>query len=355
MANKDPSRTEKPTGKKISDARKDGKVVSSPDVSSFVILIAGLLMLFITVPMLRDAFIYTLRLISDTDCRMTWDNQIIHKGALTAILTIAKITAPFMLAMALFAILVMRCQVGKFFHLKPLKWKFSGLNPKSGLMQLLPNKQNIIKLLLTMAKVFSIGYFVYLSIRSDMENFPMLIYMPLAQSGEWLAKRCLAIMLKVLVFFVVIAIIDYIVKKKKYIDDLMMTKQEVKDERKNSEGDPLIKSKIRQKMRALIRAGMMKSVINADVIITNPTHVAVALKYEYGAYAPKVVAKGLRKTALRIKMLGKLAGVPTIEAPPLARSLYRNTDVGHYIPPEFYGAVAAILAKLHKSGRKVFT
>jgi flagellar biosynthetic protein FlhB len=212
-----------------------------------------------------------------------------------------------------------------------------------------------MKLLLTISKVSLIGYFVYLSIRSDLDNLPTLIYMPLLESSNWLAKRCLIIVLKVLAFYIAIAAADYFIKKKKYYDDMMMTKQEVKDERKNQEGDPLIKSKIRQKMRALIRASMMKAVPRADVIITNPTHVAVALKYEYGAYAPKVIAKGLRKTALRIKLMGKLAGVPIIEAPPLARSLYRNTEVGQYIPPEFYGAVAAILAKLHKSGKKVFT
>ena len=205
-----------------------------------------------------------------------------------------------------------------------------------------------------MSKVGIIAYLVYLSLRSDFEVLPKLMFMPLDASMRWLAETAYLLVFKVLTLYTAIAVIDYIVKRKKYYDDLMMTKQEVKDERKNAEGDPLIKSKIRQKMRQILRSSMMNAVPQADVVITNPTHVAIALKYEFGTYAPKVVAKGLRKTALRIKLLAKLSGIPVIEAPPLARTLYRNTDIGQFIPPEFYGAVAAILAKLHKSGAKRF-
>ena len=128
----------------------------------------------------------------------------------------------------------------------------------------------------------------------------------------------------------------------------MMSKDEVKDEKKNAEGDPKIKMKIRNKMRSMHFANMQSNVRTASVVITNPTHVAVALEYIPGQSAPKVVAKGLRKKALRIKQIAKDAGIPTIEAPPLARSLYRTTEVGQTIDQQFYSAVAIILAKIFK-------
>jgi flagellar biosynthetic protein FlhB len=248
----------------------------------------------------------------------------------------------------------MRAQGGKYFSPKALKWKLSALNPQKGMMSMLPSKQNMIKLGLTLSKLAVIGYLAYVTIKGDFEDFIKLPIMPVLVSVNWLAWRCIILVFRILLLYAVIAVIDYIVKKRKYVDDLMMTKQEVKDERKNAEGDPQVKAKIRTKMRQLLRSSMMTSVPSADVVITNPTHVAVALKYEFGSYAPKVVAKGLRKSAERIKFLAKKNEIPIVEAPPLARSLYRNTDIGGFIPSEFFGAVAAVLAKLQKNGKKSF-
>ena len=135
----------------------------------------------------------------------------------------------------------------------------------------------------------------------------------------------------------------------------MMTKQEVKDERKNAEGDATVKGKIRQKMRELTMMKMIVEVPKADVVITNPIHVAVAIRYQKGFIAPKVVAKGLRKRAKRIKEIAMFAGVPVIEEPPLARNLFRKTKLGSFIPSELFGAVATILAQLHNSGKKHYT
>jgi len=123
---------------------------------------------------------------------------------------------------------------------------------------------------------------------------------------------------------------------------------------KNAEGDPRIKSKIRAKMRQILQQQMMSNLPEADVVVTNPIHVAVALKYDSGSFAPKIIAKGLRKRAAKIKELAKLHEIPIVEAPPLARSLYRNADVGAFIPTQLFSAVAAILAKLQRDKRKVF-
>ncbi|MDD3035860.1 MAG: EscU/YscU/HrcU family type III secretion system export apparatus switch protein, partial [Candidatus Saccharimonadaceae bacterium] len=337
MANKDPSRTEQATSKKIEETRKEGQVLTSPELSSFIILLGGSIMLFLSIPMISGSFMNFFTQITLTDCRETWKEEEVINITIKFFWEITKSSGPFCFAIFMLALIVMRAQVGKYFSMTALKWKFSGLNPKSGVMSLLPNKQNAIKLGLTGAKVMVVACFVYYSIKGDFEDFLKLPLMPLMPAAVWMGQRCFIMVLKILTVFVAIVIIDYVVKRKKYYDDLMMTKQEVKDERKNQEGDPRIKAKIRSKMRQLIRASMMKSIKKADVVITNPTHVAVALKYEFGTYAPTVVAKGLRKTAERIKEIARMNDIPIVEAPPLARSLYRNTPLGGFIPAEFFG------------------
>lgn len=353
MANPDPSRTEKPTTKRIVDARKDGQVLTSPDVSSFVILLGGLLLLIVTVPMLHDGFNDTFRMVLNADCRHSWDSQTVNYGANLSAMILLKLCAPIMFGCCLLSAIVMRAQVGKYFSTGPLKWKFDSFK-MNGVKQLLPNKANLMKLLLTIGKILLIGVITYITIRADYEEILGLPHLPVYVSATWMLKRFLILLLRIIGLFAIIAVIDYIQKRKQYYDKLMMTKQEVKDERKNAEGDPQIKAKIKSKMRQLLMMKMIMEIPKADVVVTNPTHVAVALKYSPGSPAPIVVAKGLRKRALRIKMIAKQHNVPIIEAPPLARSLYRTTKIGNFIPPELFGAVAAILAKLHQQGLRSY-
>ncbi|OGV49669.1 MAG: hypothetical protein A2017_07375 [Lentisphaerae bacterium GWF2_44_16] len=354
MANKDPSRTEKPTGKKINEVRQDGNVLSSPDVLSFVMILGGTLLLFITVPQMYRAFENSLRMITDIDCRQSWNNQTLINGAWTSLQILGGLLAPITFGLCFFAVITMRAQVGKYFSLKAIKWKFNAFNPASGIRSLLPSKHNLIKFLLTLAKVTVVSYLVYLLIKKDFDEILTLPFMPLDASLAWAVKRSYMLVFKILAMFMAIAVIDYVVKKRKYFEDMMMTKQEVKDERKNAEGDPIIKSKIRQKMRQMLRNRMARAIPGADVVIANPIHVAVALKYDADLPAPQVVAKGLRKRALLIKKIARENNVPIVEAPPLARSLYRTTKLGGYIQPQFYSAVAIILAKLQRNGKRAF-
>lgn len=352
MANPDPSRTEKPTAKKIGKARNEGRVLTSPDVSSFCMLLGGLMLFLITVPMLRDAFSDIMRLICNVDCRHNWDANSLSYGTQLASQFIAKVTLPFMFGISLLALLTMRLQVGKYFSIKALKWKFNSLKPN--FKSILPNKDNLIKLLLTLGKVGLIGLVVYASIRQEFDNLFKLPFESIYNSIAWLLEKSFYIVLRVITLFAAIAVLDYIHKRKQYYDNLMMTKQEVKDERKNSEGDPVIKAKIRAKMKQLLMSQMMANLPKADVVITNPTHVAVAIQYQPSSFAPIVVAKGLRKRAQKIKNLAREYDIPIVEALPLARSLYRNTKIGQFIPEELFGAVAAILAELHKTGKRKF-
>jgi len=352
MANKDPSKTEKPTKKRITKARNEGNVLTSPDIGSMIIILVGTAVLFMLAPALRDGFRTALMHCMDIDCRQDWNEESLTAGGTFSMLTLMRILGPSVTILTVFGVISMRLQVGKYFSIKPLKWKFDFINPKRGLTSLVPNKQNLVNLGLTMGKVVLIGGLVYISIKSQMNEIRELGTLSLHDSISWMCWESVFLILKIMALFIFIAAADYAFKRKKYFDDLKMSKQEIKDERKNSEGDPMIKGKIRSKMREILRSQMMRQVPDADVIVTNPTHVAVAIKYEIGGFAPMVVAKGLRKRAERIKLIARQYDIPIIEAPPLARSLYRNIKVNTFITVDFYTPVAAILARLHRSGRK---
>lgn len=354
MANKDPSRTERPTARKLKKTREKGNVLTCPDLSSFVIILVGTLLLFITLPWTADAFRYTLGLVLQANCRESWSDHQVWTGTIAGAKLLAQVLAPACLGICLTAYLIMRWQVGKFFSFKPLHWKFNHLfRPQAAFKELLPNKRSAIRLGINSIKVFIVGYFIYVTLRNEFGELLNLNMMPIVPAVRWVALNAVILVFKILGVFVLVVAASYWHRKHEYYDNLMMTKQEVKDEHKDMEGDPRVKAKIRGKMRELFVRIMMGNLKKADVVITNPTHVAVALRYKpEDDAAPIVIAKGLRKRALRIKMLAKLYGVPVVEAPPLARSLYRNVKIGAFIPPEFYRAVAAILAKLHRSGMR---
>ncbi|MBN2640116.1 MAG: EscU/YscU/HrcU family type III secretion system export apparatus switch protein [Victivallales bacterium] len=354
MANKDPSKTEAPTKKRIDKAREEGNVMTSPDIMSMLMICAGCMLMLVLGPDIRDGFGEIFSRIFKIDCREDWTNADLSSGGTFSIVFIGKVMAPTLIIICILAMFFMRFQVGKYFSIKTLKWKFDFANPKKGLMSLAPNKQNFVKLGLTLAKVILIGGLVYASMSSQMDALRQLPTIPLQEAISWMVWESFFLTLKIMVLFIFIAVADYIFKRKKYFDDLKMSKQEVKDERKNAEGDMMMKGKIRQRMRELMRSQVMRNVPDADVILTNPTHVAVAIKYEIGGFAPMVVAKGLRKRAERIKLIARQYKIPIVESPPLARSLYRNTKVNNYIQVEFYTPVAAILAQLHRSGKRKF-
>ncbi len=347
---KDPSKTEKATEKAIQDAKKSGNVLTSQELNSLAIVLAGVLLLFLTFRQMHDGFHNMYYLILDIDCRKTWNISHYSHGAMYGAQILTQILMPFFLVISIVAIAVIRAQTGHYFETEPLHWKLDQLNPVTGMKQIMPSVKNTVKL-----KVSVIALFVYFAIKQDMDNIMSLPLQPLKTGVLWVFDRSAILIFQILALFGVLAIIDYIWQHKKYHDDLMMTKQEVKDERKNAEGDQQIKGKIQQKMRELTLMKIIVEVPKADVVITNPIHVAVAIRYEKGFAAPKVVAKGLRKRAQRIKQIAIDSGVPIIEEPPLARNLYRTTRLGKFIPSGLFSAVAAILAQLHNSGKKHYS
>ncbi len=352
MENKDPSRSEQATAKKIQETRRDGNVMKSQDIVSVAVLFIGfILTILLTAPELADAFGDIFKSISLVDCRKNWTEEFFISGGIASILLMGKIILPVGCAAGLTAILALKMQIGPYFSTKTLEWKLDKLKPNFS--SITPKPQMFVQLGLTMSKMSVIAIFIYLTITSNVRAFIELPMRNFRGALQWILELILFLIIKIICILIILAIIDYIYKRVKYFVDIRMTKQEVKDERKNADGDPRVKSEIRKRMYKLFFS-IMAQVPKADVVITNPTHVAVALKYEPGSPAPTVVAKGLRKRAQRIKEVARNAGVPIIEAPPLARGLYRGSKLGEFIPSQFFSAVAAILARLHKAGIRSF-
>ncbi|MDE6921236.1 MAG: flagellar biosynthesis protein FlhB, partial [Lachnospiraceae bacterium] len=236
---------------------------------------------------------------------------------------------------------------------KPLKPKFSKLNPISGAKRLF-SKEKIIELLKSIAKIILIMAIVYSTVKDDWVYLVQFYGMPLNQAIELIGSVVINMGLKISLVFMIVAFADLFYQRRKFNNDIKMTKQEVKDEYKNAEGDPQIKGKIRAKMREASQRRMMQDVPKADVVITNPTHYAVAIRYDAATgTAPVVLAKGADYVAQKIKEIARESKVEIVENKPLARMLYANVDIGQEVPPELYQAVAEVLAMVYKMQGKI--
>lgn len=352
-------KTEEPTQKKLQDTRKDGKVAKSKELSSGVELIALFLILKFWVGSMGARFMKLFSKIYDKipDYTTYWDGyihkmdyHILFKDVLVEILIEL---APFLIIGVIIAVGINMLQFKFQVTWKPMKPKLSKLNPVSGMKKLF-SKEKIIELLKSILKVILISWLVYATIKDDWVYLYKFYDMPLNQVIELIGNIVINLGLKISFFFLIIAFADFGYQKYKFKNDVKMTKQEVKDEYKNSEGDPQIKGKIRQKMREVSQRRMMQDVPKADVVITNPTHFAVAIKYTPESNsAPIVLAKGADVLAQKIKEIARENKVEIVENKPLARMLYANVDIGQEVPPELYQAVAEVLAMVYKMQGKI--
>lgn len=352
-------KTEQPTAKKLSDARADGKVAKSRELDNAV----GLLLLFIilrsTMQNLGDGMLglfdtfYGLipEFISINRSGMTGRavSQLITKALLEAFWMVLPFFAVGFLAMFLINLWQVKWRITT----KPLKPTFGKFNPINGFKRFF-SKDSLVELLKSIAKIILITWVAYAVVSDNMRMLLLLFDMSFMQSVMFVGSVVLDAGFRISVAYFIIGILDYIYQKWKFKDDLKMTKQEVKDEFKNSEGDPQIKGKQRARMREASQRRMMQDVPKADVVITNPTHYAVALKYDAEeAQAPIVLAKGMDYLALQIKEKAKEADIEIVENKPLARMLYANVEVGEEIPPELYQTVAEILAAVYRMKNKL--
>ena len=336
-------KTEKATPKKRRDARERGQVLKSQEVGTAVSMLCMFGFMLAYSPTLVGSL---MALYNDYlgESMLLWGLSSFDGGmkglAVTLLLRIARILAPIMGIAMVSGLAANLLQVGFLFPTKTLAPKFSRINPLEGFKRML-SLQTLIKLLVSLAKVIVLGYILYTEYRKRLLVFPGFIgenpYLAIID----ILKSAFSIGLKMALAMAVIAAADFFYQYFKFEKDLKMTKQEVKDEYKMTEGDPKIKGRIRQKQRQMSMMRMMDAVPQADVVITNPTHFAVALKYEQGgAGAPKVVAKGQDYLARRIKEVAIENKVEIVENKPLAQSLYAMVEIGQEIPEELYQAVA---------------
>lgn len=351
----DGEKTEKPTPKRKEKARSEGQVAISKEIATAITLIVGFLSL-----RALSGYMYTqlgkimnfnFTLIQDADkiVSPSYIKDLLVFVSLKGLLTIAPILAVVMLVGVVTNVL----QVGWHPTTKPLKPKFNAFNPVNGLKRLFSFKQ-LIEAFIAIIKIIFLCFVVYSAVKDEVYQIKNIIYMDLGSAVIYVCNLCIDVGLKVGYFFIIIAILDFAYQRFSHNKKLMMSKQEIKDEYKQSEGDPIIKSQIRQRMRESALKRMMQEVPNADVVVTNPTHFAVAIKYEREKEgAPIVVAKGVDHLAQKIKDVAKENNVEIVENKPLARSLYANVEVGREIPPELYQAVAEVLAFVYKLKNKI--
>ncbi len=348
----DAEKTEEPTPKKIEDARKDGNVPKSQDVSGVITLFVAILTFLMLFPFMKEhtvkLFLYYFSMMgSELDTRLMVDI------ALVTVKEFLLIVMPLAVSVAIAGIVAAVSQFGFIFTTKPLIPDFKKIDPIKGLGNLFSMKKLIegVKITFKSFTTLGVGFLLFFYFITEL---PTVALFSLGDQLDWLKEKMLIIMGVMLLIIFFYAIIDIIIVRKQYFDNLKMSKQEVKDEMKNMDGDPLIKSKIRQLQMEASRKRMMAEVPNADVIVTNPTHYAVALKYDASnARAPVVVAKGVDMVAQKIKAIARENDVPVVENKPLARSLYAEVDLDKEIPDSLFKAVADVLAYVYRMNKKM--
>jgi flagellar biosynthetic protein FlhB len=343
-------KTEPGSEKKRSEARKEGKVVCSAEANTVLVVAGAVLVLQRIIPVLRHyltGFLEHWAQLSVTD---EWSVAMVQRILGDGM----KIWGIGMLSVGLVAIgtstIANVAQTGLYFEPEVMKLKFNALNPVSGFKQLF-SKDSIGKLILSLMKVAVITLVIWGAVRSHLMEVTFLHRLSVAEGVQWFFNLLYTVVWRILVLFMIVAVIDWIKEKRKFESGIMMSKQEVKDERKNQDGNPLVKQKIRGKMRELSMARMMAALPEASVVITNPTHYAIAIKYDAQTMnAPIVVAMGKRLTALRIREIAAQHGVPILERKPLVRAMYPKVKIGRPVPAAYYGAIAELLAYLYRIG-----
>lgn len=343
-------KTEVPTAKKLNDARKEGQVAKSKEIITALMLLALFVVIKFYIGNLGQQMIecfsefYDLfgKIIGNSEygMRMVDATGVVSLG----LTTVLNMIVPFIALAVVIAILGNALQQKWMVTTKPLQPKLSKISPISGLKRMFNVKQ-LFEVGKSVAMIAVMSYVIYTTVKDKLGVLYTFYNISLYEALEIVGDIIVDLGIKISAVFLVIGFVDLIYQRHKFKEDMKMTKQEVKDEFKNTEGDPQVKGQIRRRMQQVSRRRMMEALPQADVVITNPTHFAVALKYEANkGQAPVVIAKGADYLAFDIKAKAKEYGIEIVENKPLARILYNNVEIGAQIPPELYQAVAEVLA-----------
>jgi flagellar biosynthesis protein FlhB len=350
QANED--RTEAPTDKRRSESREKGDVPKSTEIGSVLVLLAGILLLKFFGPwMMRHMITYVremIMMISHPQADMQYSIHLIVKS----IAVTCYICWPVCIGVMIVGIIANLIQVGILFTFQPLVPKMEKINPLSGFKRLF-SLRSFVEMIKNVLKLVIIGVVAYMTVQGDFNKYLGLGDTSTGAILMFMMAVSFKVILRVALVLLVLAILDFAYQRYEHEKGLKMTKQEIKEEHKQAEGDPQIKARVRSLQREMARRRMIQEVPKATVVVTNPTHIAIAMRYEPGEMeTPKVVAKGKRLIAEQIKKIALEAGVPIVEDKPLARAMYDKVNVGDEIPVEFFSAVAEILAYVYKLRKK---
>lgn len=343
-------KTEQATAKRKSDARKKGQVVKSQEAVSAIVLLVS----FIALKTMGAGLYQKITELTNRVFEVYMNNDDIFTIQGITILT-AELAVWFLQAMLpIFCIIMLIgvvgnvMQSGLLFTLEAIKPKMSNISPLSGIKNTFSFKKVLEFFLKSIIKIVIVGGIAYTTINDNINEIIGVMNFSVSSIGKYIMSLSIDLGIKISAFLVIFSVGDFYIQRRKHNKELMMTKQEIKEEYKQTEGNPQIKAKIRQKQRQMSLSRMMQQVPKADVVIANPTHFAVAIRYDAEkSAAPIVIAKGQDYVALRIKAVAKENRVEIVENKPLARALYAQAEIGDAIPEELYQAVAEVLAYVY--------
>lgn len=349
----DEGRTELPTERKKRRAREEeGRVVNSVEINQTLVLAITIGLISILAGYLTHTigqfFMEIINKISDAD--NTMNINVLPDIFLNIIFLITKTAGIILFAALIVGVGVNLAQTRFLFTTKKLKPNFKRIAPtwSNFKERVFISSQNVMNLAKILFKMLVIAFLTFTTINGKQSELFNMINMELSQAMNVFFFIVLEMLAKVIIFLMIVSVFDYFFQRRQHIKNLKMTKHEMKEEFKEMEGDPLVKSQLQEMARKIVNRTMLKAVPEADVIITNPTHFAVALKYNNGDYAPIVTAKGADNIALKIKEIAKENEIEIVENKPLARELFYNVDIGKYIPEKLFHVVSTILTNVYK-------
>lgn len=350
----DEGKTEKATPRRREKARSEGSVSKSMELNSAAVLIGSSLLLIAFGSYMMTGLENIMRTIFRHSGSVEFTNGTLQPYMMSGMKALGLLLAPVLVGIMTVGVAVNVGQVGFRITPKAAYPKLSRLNPINGFGRLF-SARSLVELGKNLLKLAVIGGVIYLTIAGQFEKLFSLLYLPIGALGSVVGQMLGRVFLMASLSLLAIGLLDFFYNRYEYEKSLKMTKDEVKEESKQTEGDPLVKGKIREIMVKMSMSRMMKKVPEADVVITNPIHLAVALKYDRSkSAAPVVVAKGARKVAERIKAIAQEHGIPIVENVPLAQALYKTVEIGREIPVNLYKAVAEVLAYVYRLKKKFF-
>lgn len=349
MSDQDQSeKTEEPTPKKLADARKKGQIPNSKEVNSFALLLGATLLVGIAGPFVAIRVFGTLAGLVDKSGSMPIDTGNTGEILFDAVSSVLIAMSPVFAALIVLAIAASMAQSGVLFSTESIQPKLDKISPIKGFGRLF-SLRSLVEFLKGIAKLIVVGAVAITLVLPELDRLEVIVQMDVRQLLEEIQTLVIRLLMGVVAIMAVIAIADYVYQKYEHIKQLRMSRQEIRDEHKQSEGDPHVKARLRQIRTERARQRMMAAVPQADVVVTNPTHFAVALQYDTEVMAaPTVVAKGADNVAFRIREVADEHDVPIVENPPLARALFGGVDLDQQIPEEHYQAVAQIISYVYR-------